>query len=325
VLWRLSRLPAFTPGLVLLFAIGLGDSRAFAELPLIADLKWIHGDADAVEVLTTGPAECRVLSSDPGQARLARLGRVAFRSPVLLGGLASRVGMSCDSCHRNGHDNPNFQFVGVSGEPGTADVTGAVFSIHRDDGRQNPVPIPTLVDAGLDPPFGTVLPSPDLRKFLRAAVVDEFQGEPPPQSITEGLVAYLVGLKSAGCPKPGSEAIRFETDAGELLETLDVVIESLEEGDAGAGRFALASLRAALERVYRRFPAQVAAREELIGLSRRLSHLRVQLDEQRLSETIELLGDERLRLEAVIRKLGAQADESFYEPGVLRRALDSNP
>jgi hypothetical protein len=232
--------------------------------------------------------------------------------------------MSCDSCHRNGHDNPVFHFAGVSGDPGTADVTGFVFSTNRDDGRRNPVAIPTLVDAASAPPFGTILPAPDLRTFLHAAVVDEFQGEPPPQSVIEGLLAYIEGLRSAACPKRRSEAVSFETDSSDLLRTMDVVIETLEDDDLPGGLFALASLRAALERVYRRFPERVSAREELVGSSRALSRLRELLEEKRVSETISLLAAERLRLESVLSKLETQIDISFYAPSILRRALDSS-
>jgi len=325
VLWRPSRIAAAASSLVLLASFGLDGSQAFAERPLIADLKWVHTDADAVAALTMIPAECLVMSRNAERARLVRLGRVAFRSPVLLGGLAARVGMSCDSCHRNGHDNPVFHFTGVSGDPGTADVTGSVFSTNRDDGRLNPVVIPTLVDVASAPPFGTMRPVPDLRTFLHAAVVDEFQGEPPPQSVVEGMLAYIEGLQSAGCPKRRSEVVSFEADARELLGIIDVVIETLEHDDRHGGLFALTSLRAALERVYRRFPERVSAREELIGLSRALSRLRELLEEQGVPETIAVLTAERLQLEAVLRKLGTQVHTSFYDPGVLRSALDSAP
>lgn len=327
MLWRPSRNTARAA--LLLAGLVLAPESGSAERPLIAHLKWLHPDADVVAALTTRLAECLVMPSDPAQAQLARLGRVAFRSPVLLGGVASRVGMSCDSCHPNGHDNPVFHFAGVSGGPGTADVTGAVFSKNREDGLRNPVPIPTLVDAGSAPPFGSVLPAPDLRTFLHAAVVDEFQGEPPLEPVLEALMVYLAGLRSAGCPKPREEALSFGVEAAALLETFDVVIESVDGGDRGVGKFALLSLRAALERVYRRFPADFAAREELVERSRALSEIGTRLDSPSeqgpLGEVVPLLAEERLRLEATLRMLGSQAELSFYEATVLRKALELAP
>jgi hypothetical protein len=292
---------------------------------MVVDLKWIYSGADAVEVLTGVPAECLVTPRDARRARLVRLGRVAFRSPGLLGGLAARVGMSCDSCHRNGHDNPVFYVAGVSGEPGTADVTGSVFSTTREDGMPNPVVIPSLVDRASMPPFGTTVPATDLRTFLHAAIVDEFQGEPPPKAVTEGMLAYLESLQSVGCPAERSQAVTFEADSRELLRTLGVVVEMLEQGDLRAARFVLISLRAALERVYRRFPEHVSAREGLVDSSRALSSLREALDEQRVLKTLASLETERLRLEAVLRRLATQVEVSYYDPRVLRSALESGP
>lgn len=320
-LWRRSSLA--TTACVLLAGLGLDASQAFAERPLIAELKWIDSDADAVAVLTTAPAECLVMPKDPDRARLARLGRAAFRSPVLLGGLAARVRMSCDSCHQNGHSNPTFRFTGVSGEPGTADVTGSVFSTNREDGRSNAVPIPTLVDAGLAPPFGSILPTSDLRTFIRAAVVDEFQGKPPPDLVVEALIVYIAGLQSVGCPKPREEIVSFRSDAKETLELFDIVIDVLEHDDRHTGQFALMSLQAALERIYQRFPERVTDREELVGLSRSLSRLRKRLEKESLPDLIALFAPKRSRFEAISRKLELQSDVSFYEATVLRRALDS--
>ena len=320
-LWRRSRLA--TTAWVLLAGFGLDASQAFAERPLIAELKWIDSDADAVAVLTTAPAECLVMPKDPDRARLARLGRAAFRSPVLLGGLAARVRMSCDSCHQNGHSNPAFRFTGVSGEPGTADVTGSVFSTNREDGRSNAVPIPTLVDAGLAPPFGSILPTSDLRTFILAAVVDEFQGEPPPDLVVEALIVYITGLQSVGCPKRREEILSFRSDAKEILELFDIVIDVLEHDDRHTGQFALMSLQAALERIYQRFPERVTDREELVWLSRSLSRLRKRLEKESLPDLIALFAPKRSRFEAISRKLELQSDVSFYEATVLRRALDS--
>lgn len=324
-MWRLGRLAA--AAFILLWGLGGRggeESSGRVERPSIAELRWIGPNADAVASLTRVPAECLVVPSEPERARLTRLGRVAFRSPVLLGGLAGRVGMSCDSCHRNGHDNPVFYFAGVSGEPGTADVTGAVFSRHRDDGRKNPVPIPSLLDAAALPPFGSVLPAPDLRTFLHAAIVEEFQGVPPPQSVVDGLIEYVSGLQSRACPKPREEPVSFASDATALLGTFDVVLESLARADRRGGEFALLSLRAALERVYRRFPKQVAAREDLLRRSRALSPMRARIQENDLSQTIALLTAERTRLEVVLRELGKQTADSFYQADILRRALEAD-
>ena len=323
--WRPSRLAACASLLAFVCVLGFDSAPSFAEQPRIAGLKWIHPDADAVEVLSQVRPECSVTPRDAERARRLRLGRIAFRSPRLLGGVAARVGMSCDSCHRNGHDNPTFHFSGVSGEAGTADVTGSVFSTMREDGIPNPVVIPTLVDVAAAPPFGTIEPATDLRKFLHAVVVDEFQGEPPPESVAESLLAYVESLRSIACPKGRIEAVTFETDKRELLATLRVAVESVERGDLDGALFVLASLRAVLERVYRRFPEQVSAREGLVDSSRALSRLREKLEVQSAPERLSSLAAERRRLEVVLRRLEAKVGDSFYDSNVLRRALAERP
>ena len=302
--------------------LGMVVSRASAEPPEIDELKWIDPGFDPVEFLTVVPAECSATTTDPVRSHAVDLGRVAFRSPVLLGGLAARGGISCDSCHRNGHGNPAFHVTGVSSAVGTADVTGSVFSEVRDDHIFNPVPIPSLVDVAARSTFGTVRPTQDLASFVRAAVVDEFDGPSPSASIVDALVAYMVSLRSSDCPDPGRVRVSFESSAGELRETLGVVIGSLDRGDLWAARFSLLSFRAALGRVYRRFPESVVEREALVELSRSLSTLRFdELEESDESAPRALLRASRVRLNVLIEKLGARVKDSFFDRDRLRKSL----
>jgi hypothetical protein len=304
-------------------ALAFSTRPAIADRPPLDDLKWVHSDTDPVLAMTHAPAECLAVPPDVDRARLIQLGRVAFRSPVLLGGVAARIGLSCDSCHRNGHDNPAFFIAGVSGEPGTADVTGSVFSSGRDDQRRNPVPIPSLVDAAAHPPFGTVMPAPDLRTFLIAAITVEFQGQPPPPSILDGIAAYLGALESSACPSPTMMTVTFDAEARALLETVDVIVAALDRHDDAAAEFALLSLRAAIGRVYARFPADLLAREGLVELSSSLSRLRMRLEEAENAEVIRMLAAERERLEGVLGVLGKKTSASYYDAVILRRALEA--
>jgi len=192
---------------VLFFGVDPPGAAAGLEAFALDDLKWTDRRADRGAALTRAPSECVARPPDPSRAAWIALGRIAFRSPILLGGVAARSGMRCDTCHRNGHGNPAFFIDGVSSESGTADVTGSLFSRSRDDGVSNPVPIPSLVDAASNPPFGSVAPKADLRDFLIAVVVDEFQGPLPPSAVTEGLLAYLGALRSTACPAHAVEAV----------------------------------------------------------------------------------------------------------------------
>jgi len=311
--------------LLVLFAMPwLATQSAFADPTDIADIQWIHGEADLIAALTVIRAECGMATSDAERMHAVRLGRVAFRSPALLGGLAARVGMSCNSCHPNGHANDAFFVVGVSGKPGTADVTGSVFSTVRDDHIFNPVPIPSLLDASARSAFGSVAPVTDLPTFLNTAIVDEFQGQPPSASIAEALLAYVTSLQSSACGAPASIPVSFESDAQELRETLDLILASLDRDDPRAARFVLLSLRAALGRVYHRFPESIRAREELIDLSVSLADVRRRLEsEGDDTQARSILTSANEQLEASIQKLESAVSDSFYDPNTLRTALGS--
>jgi hypothetical protein len=313
----------FSLSLGLVLFLWLQSPKIAAEAPQIAELNWIDPEADAVAVLTTVPLECLITLDDAGRAGLSRLGRVAFRSPVLLGGIAARVGMRCDTCHRNGHGNPSFRFPGVSGRAGTADVTGSVFSSHREDGRRNPVPIPTLVDAGSEPPFGSIRPASTLREFILTAVVEEFEGGRPPTAVVDGLVEYVKALRSTACSEPITRRLDFDTDVAEVLATFDVMMETPSQQESEVKRFVLHSLRALLERVYVRFPKAVLGREELVRLSRDLSTMNPRVQNESVSPApIPTPTVDRERIAAVLRALRPEAARSFYEQEVLRRALE---
>ena len=83
------------------------------ELPL-RDARWLTSP-DLAADLTHQPPECRSLSHDAALRRSEEIGRIAFRAPLLLGGQAARVGLSCATCHRNGRTNAHFHFPGLSG------------------------------------------------------------------------------------------------------------------------------------------------------------------------------------------------------------------
>ena len=137
---------------------------------------WVARGADPARALGSVPTECLKLPADPALAAKVEVGRAAFRTPVLLGGQAARAGINCETCHRDGRTNPDFLFPGVSGAPGTADVTNSLFSTHRGNGIDDPKPIPDLsgpkaqlkVDqAPADEEAGALHPRPDHRGVRR--------------------------------------------------------------------------------------------------------------------------------------------------------------
>lgn len=314
---------------LLLFSSFVSSSAAVGDDAIVLDdLKWIDPGTNWVVVLTRTPSECLVRPSDPELATRVALGRIAFRSPVLLGGIAARTGMSCNTCHRNGHDNPTFFVDGVSAEGGTVDVTGSLFSRTRDDGEFNPVPIPSLVDAASRPPFGSVVPKDDLRVFLLAVVMDEFQGQRPPDAVTEGLLAYLKALRRSACPEredrsadePAAEVVSFESDALDLESAYDTILWALKRNDVKTADFVLLAWRAALGRIHQRFPTSERAADGLLEVSLALSAVRPLL-ETRPVEASQALDQARDMQRRVIRDLSEKSSKSFYDPEILERNL----
>ncbi|CAN5342830.1 hypothetical protein BH11PSE2_BH11PSE2_13230 [soil metagenome] len=168
------------------------------EPPLRA-ARWVAGGEPA-RVLTEQPTECLAAPADPTLAWSVEVGRAVFRSPTFLGGQAARAGIACETCHRNGRSNPNFAFPGVSGEPGTADVTSSLFSSHRGDGQDNPRPIPDLSRPPGAFKISRSADSADLQAFVHGLVTEEFDGHEPPAAALKGLADYVRQISASACP-----------------------------------------------------------------------------------------------------------------------------
>ena len=82
-------------------------------------MRWLAPGTDAGQLLTRAPSECLAVPADAENAYEVELGRAAFRTPLILGGQAARAGIACETCHRSGRTNPDFDFPGVSGAPGS--------------------------------------------------------------------------------------------------------------------------------------------------------------------------------------------------------------
>jgi cytochrome c peroxidase len=122
---------------------------------------------------------------------LSALGDVAFNSPALLGPVAKRAGISCNTCHLNGATNPRLYIAGLAIRPGTFDTTSPVFNPKMDNGVLDPLTIPSLRGATALSPYGHDGRTASLREFLRNVVVNEFGGSEPTGEILDALVAYV--------------------------------------------------------------------------------------------------------------------------------------
>lgn len=250
-------------GLSLVVALGLAAADT-PELSAIRASRWMARDADPVRVLGFVEQEClRPAIGD--DAYLVEVGRAAFRTLLLLGGQAARVGVSCETCHQGGRRNPDFLFPGLSGAPGTADVTTALFSSHRDDGIDNPRPIPDLsgpktrLKVSQDPAAST------LERFIHGQITEEFNGAEPPPAVLKGLADYVRALRPEACPAQERRPLHEADEAGNAVRAVRVAIEALDRRDPDTAVLMAASARGQLGLIYERYdqPAATASRAAL--------------------------------------------------------------
>jgi hypothetical protein len=303
-------------GIVVLLLVGLAAPAAAQSggAPL-TEAQWLRPDADIVAFLTQSPGECFSKAKSAQERYRVELGRVAFRSPFLLGGQAARGKLSCASCHRDGRANPDFFYDGLSGAPGTADVTSSLFSKTREDGSFNPRPIPNLVDvaegARLDQAHGL----DRIEDFIGSAVTDEFQGAPPPRSVLAGLTAYVGALRSSDCPDEPI-ALTPRSAMKDVTRALKVANAALSHADIPAGDFAILSAQGELGRINERFAGMTAEQEILTEFSRALGRLRPLAA---VAPTCARVRLEEYLVEAnrIGGRLNASKRQSLYNPAVI--------
>jgi hypothetical protein len=244
--------------------------------PPIRALHWIAHDADPVRAIATQPTECLRLPADAAERLKVEVGRAAFRTPVLLGGQAARASLACETCHRDGRTNPDFQFPGVSGAPGTADVTDSLFSSHRGDGIDNPKPIPDLSGPKSALKIDQAPDHRALETFIHGLVTQEFDGPEPAPAVLEGLAAYVRALDPAACPAQARQAVDAPLLMSDARRALAAARGEIARGDRPAAILMLAAARARLGLIDERLEGANAShaqdlRQRLRGASARLA------------------------------------------------------
>jgi hypothetical protein len=274
----------------------------------IREARWLAPQA-LYQGLAREPAECLVEPRDPAERRAVAIGRAAFRTPLLLGGQAARAGMSCATCHRNGRGNPAFLFPGLSGAPGTADVTSSLMSSHRGDHIVNPKPIPdlggprALLKVSRDPA------DPALAHFIHGLVTEEFDGPEPSPEVLAGLATYVRALRPEGCRGP-DRPIRL----GERLDEVDEAVALARGATGETRRLLLAAARSTLGAIDERFRA--------LGLERDRAALRAADGALRSIRLGEVGFGPWDRLWPGQRALLLRDESrSLFSPSLLRKAL----
>ena len=240
-------------------ALTLVTAAAAAEIPQpLQALHWVSPDADPVATFASEPTECLARPADPVAAQAVEVGRAAFRTPLLLGGQAARVGLTCESCHRAGRGTPQFLFPGASGAPGTADVTLSLFSSHRGNGVHDPKPIPDLSG----PRDRLKVSEGELPTFIRGLIVEEFDGREPPPAVLAGLAAYVRALTPGACPAgPERQPLRPAGLMADARRALAAAQQAVAANDRPTAILMIAAARARLALIderYKALPAEIA-------------------------------------------------------------------
>jgi hypothetical protein len=301
-------------------ALLLGAAGA-AGLVRLHPARWLAPGADPVAALGSSPTECLARPADPEAAYLVELGRTAFRTPMLLGGQAARAGLTCESCHQAGRRNPDFFFPGLSGAPGTADVTSALFSSHRDDGIDNPRPIPDLSGpkAALKVPQGPGTAA--LQSFIHGQITEEFDGAEPPPAVLQGLAAYVRALDPRACPAEARRPLRVADQVEEARRAVRAGQAALDRRDPEAAALMIQGARWRLGLIYERFdePTAQGARAELaaadLDLAAALAAIRAGA-----AGTGERLGVWLARSAGWSRLLQREESRSLFDTGRLAEA-----
>jgi cytochrome c peroxidase len=255
----------------LVLAAGVGAARAEP----LTEFRWLAPGADAAAQATRAPAECLKPASNAEDAYKIEVGRVVFRTPELFGGQAARVGLSCNACHINGRNNATFFIDGVSGLPGTVDVTTSVFSKTRGDGVMNPRPIPSLVGTAFNTAYGHDAKVTSLREFVHGVAVEEFQGAEPDPQVFDALMVYVTALDPVGCTGPDTVAITLKSTLSDLDRGLAALDASADRGDKAVGDLLVLGLRTMLGRLNERYAGAglTEVTPEIVGASRGLEKL----------------------------------------------------
>lgn len=286
------------------------SASAAVNAPLL-DARWVAPGGE-LAALTERPPECFAEPDNPAVAQSAAIGRAAFRAPLLLGGQAARAGLSCEGCHRNGRGNPHFLFPGLSGEPGTADVTTALFSRVREDGVFNPRPIP---DLAADAPRVSRHPeSQALEAFIRDVIVEEFDGAEPPPRVLRGLVDYVRAL-SSDCPS-APQAVTLAFHLRQADEAVAAAQAAWRAGDAPTTRLMLASARSTLGLIDERF----AGRAEVRAAGLELAAIQAAV-ERGAPDVIQRLALWKASARGWSAGLERGENDSLYMPELLARRL----
>lgn len=256
-------------------------------------------------MLLEQPATCLDPAIAPVQVQI---GQASFNAPDLFGGQAARAGISCASCHANGRRSAAFFLGGISGAPGSADVSSSFFSLAQANGRFDAKPIPDLALPGRidrDPS------SHALERFIRGLIVEEFSGREPSPEQLAGLADYVRAVQA--CPVQATEPRNLAHDLALLRTTIGGAIGLLDQHDATGALVLVKAARFRLGLIDERMvgPKRAVLHKALLTASLQLERLPL----ERAGMAAWLKAFER----TVAPKLARYEQQSLYNPQTLDR------
>lgn len=304
----------------LLFGVLLAAVPAVAAQAqsLTGALEWLPPGSLSVESLTRHPEES--LEGGDRQNFYTELGRLAFRSPDVLGGTARKAGLSCQACHANGFATPAFFIPGLSDKPGRIDVSHAFWNLRGEDGVDNPIEIPTLRGVKTKDRLGHDRRSTSLREFTRRVVVTEFAGAEPDALLLDALVAYQEKLQPASVTMA---PVSLGQDLADLARYLDALRVPLAEEEAALAERMTVMIRGQIGFIHERFAEDDmrSSRALLEDWSRQLARISMQAERGDWAQAREALAALKQATATPPAALAADLPRSLYEPENLRAWL----
>ncbi len=282
---------------------------------LAGALEWLPAGSLSVESLTQHPEER--LDGGTQQNFYVEFGRLAFRSPDVLGGTARKAGLSCQACHANGFATTAFFIPGLSDKPGSIDVSHAFWNLRGEDGINNPLEIPPLRGVKTKPRFGQDQRMSSLREFTRRVIVTEFAGAEPDALLLDALVAYQEKLQPATAVMV---PVTLQQDLADLVRYLDALRVPLAEEDAALAERMTVMIRGQIGFIHERFAEDDlrGSRAALEGWSQGLAAIAAQAQAGHWPQSRDALKELRQAIAAPPPALAADLPRSLYPPERLR-------
>lgn len=289
-------------------------------MPAFEELRWTAPGTEH-QVVSTQPLVC--LDKAPELKPAVAAGQALFNTPTLLGGQAAKARLSCASCHVNGRDNPHFMLSGISGKPGSADVTNSFFNAARGNAEFDPVLIPDLTVPG------KVSRDPmdrQLEVFIRTLIVEEFAGAEPSPAVLNSLATYVRAIKA--CPNNSTTHVarRLDDQLVIMNGALTAAVKSANEGDDQEFALLIAAARHQLGLISERYAGTQLQRERTLLLEASRDLVRLSQQQRTAGNFQQAIIVWQSRLDKIrIESLVPKENLSLYDQARLRVVFSMQP